>query len=453
MSKTEIIANYIAAQRYENLSPEVIARVKELVLDTIGCALGGSVTEAGQVFRNFARQLGGAAEATIAGDSARVSVRLAAGTNAYLANRLDFDETSRNGHIGAPIVLSALALAEHLGASGRAFLTAIATAYEVSSRVGSMAFIAEMAPGDIRDLVSPNYMIFGPLTVAAKLWELEAEQVRRALDLGWSSPPAFNAAFLSDPAFGLPNMLKNNYLACCQAGIDAVLLARAGFVATRDLLDRDPTAQIADLDFAERSHVLEHMQFKPWSTCRFIHGGIGLTLDIMREEGIGPDEIEEIVFRSFRWVCSPPYDNTRPRHWNDVTWSVPYGIALAALGVPPGPEWYDPARLADPRVHRLADRVRLEASPEASQAFLRRGGIVKPITEIELRARGKTFRRKSEGYPGDPDRPLSPAAVREKFRRLASYALASRRVEEIVSACERVEDLGNVASLARLLAA
>ncbi len=450
-STTATIASWVAGQHFDRLHPEAVRRAREMVLDTIGCALGGSAMEAGKIFLSFAKDLGGRAEATLAGDGTKVDVRLAAGVNAYLANRLDYDETSRNGHIASPIVHTALALGERLGASGRDVITAIATGYEVSSRIGSMAFIADMGPTDVRDTVSPNYKIFGPLVAAAKLWGLDRDAVERALSIGWATTPAFNPSFLSDAAFDLPNMLKNNYLACCETGIEVALLARHGFVGTRDLLDRDPMVMVSDLDFDGKIHLLELMQFKPWSTCRFIHGGIGLTLEIMAEEGIKPAEIERIVFRSFRWICSSPYENRRPAYWNDVTWSVPYGIALAALGYPPGPEWYDPKRLTDPEIHALADKVDLETLPEASKLFLERGGIIKPLTEVELRAKGKVFTKRREGYKGDPDRPMSPDEVREKFTRLALYAIPQRQAEEVIACCDKLERLDDVGRLGRLM--
>lgn len=450
-STAETIAAWVARQRFEDLSPEVLRRTKEMVLDTIGCALGGSVMEAGRIFLGFAKDLGGRAEATLAGDGERVDVRLAAGVNAYLANRLDYDETSRNGHIASPIVHTALALGERLGATGRDCLTAIVAGYEVSSRIGSMAFIADMEPGDIRDTVSPNYKVFGPLVVAARLFGLDAEQVCRALDIAWGTPPAFNPSFLSDASFHLPNMLKNNYLACCETGIEVALLARHGFVGPRDLLDRDQMAMVADLDFDGHPHLLHHMQLKPWSTCRFIHGGIELTLEILREEGIDPRAVDRIAFRSFHWICSPPYENRRPVYWNDVTWSVPYGIALAALGHPPGPAWYAPERLVDPEIHRLADKVELETLPEASRLFLERGGIVKPLTEVEVRAGGKTFTRRREGYKGDPDRPMTREEVHDKFTRLATHVLEIEQAEELITRCEALERVDDVGELGRLL--
>src|SRR5215472_3248342 len=37
---TEDVARWLVALRYEDLPPEVIARAKRVLLDTIGCALG-----------------------------------------------------------------------------------------------------------------------------------------------------------------------------------------------------------------------------------------------------------------------------------------------------------------------------------------------------------------------------------------------------------------------------
>ena len=92
MGETEIFANYLAGMRYEDLPPDVVTRLKELIADTIACGLGGRKTLEGDVLIDIAKEIGSKPEATIIGDKTRVSCMQAAQINRVLTNILDYDD-------------------------------------------------------------------------------------------------------------------------------------------------------------------------------------------------------------------------------------------------------------------------------------------------------------------------------------------------------------------------
>jgi 2-methylcitrate dehydratase PrpD len=81
-------------------------------------------------------------------------------------------------HPGTAILPAALVAAEVAGASGRAFLTAVAAAYEVMERMAAEFIPTVMSRGFH---AGPVFGIFGAAVAAAKLGELSAEQIHGAI--------------------------------------------------------------------------------------------------------------------------------------------------------------------------------------------------------------------------------------------------------------------------------
>src|SRR5215475_13124790 len=106
---TEVLARYAAAVRLEDAPAAVVDRLKTLVLDHLGCALGGSRTPLARAAAAVATADAGAA--TVVGSRRRAAPGPAAFTNAVAANALDYDDTGATGHPGSTIIPAALAIA------------------------------------------------------------------------------------------------------------------------------------------------------------------------------------------------------------------------------------------------------------------------------------------------------------------------------------------------------
>ena len=69
---TKELAEYATETRFEDYPPEVIDRVKILILDSIGCMFGGCQTNLGKAILAPIKNMGGSEEATLVGGGARV---------------------------------------------------------------------------------------------------------------------------------------------------------------------------------------------------------------------------------------------------------------------------------------------------------------------------------------------------------------------------------------------
>jgi len=123
---TGAVAKYIYEAKFEDLPQEVVDYAKLCIQDPIACALGASFTDPGQTIINSMKSMGGIKESTILGDGTKLPLLLAAYVNTRLGNFFDWDDTyDFLGHPGTTIVLSALAAAESVGATGSEFINAV----------------------------------------------------------------------------------------------------------------------------------------------------------------------------------------------------------------------------------------------------------------------------------------------------------------------------------------
>jgi len=99
MKQTTIaaLADFAHEVRFEDLPAEVVAETKRLILDAVGCGLGGVATDKGKWALTFARKFfAGQPQSTVMGFGDRLSAPGAAFVNAELINALDYDAALGN---------------------------------------------------------------------------------------------------------------------------------------------------------------------------------------------------------------------------------------------------------------------------------------------------------------------------------------------------------------------
>ncbi|MFC1971114.1 MmgE/PrpD family protein [Chloroflexota bacterium] len=87
----ETIVRFTTKTRFKELPEEVVHETKRLLLDSVGCAIGGLSIDKGRIAVDFARRCGASGEAGIIGTSGRSSYFGAAFANAELFQALDYD--------------------------------------------------------------------------------------------------------------------------------------------------------------------------------------------------------------------------------------------------------------------------------------------------------------------------------------------------------------------------
>ena len=130
-----VLAEYIAAERFERLPKRVVTKAVHCIQDSVACLLGAYSTRLAGILTGFARERGGPLEAHVLGSRIRTSCTTAAFANALLINALDYDDIVL-GHMGATAISAAFASGEKTNAAGKDLIAATVVGYEVSARIG-----------------------------------------------------------------------------------------------------------------------------------------------------------------------------------------------------------------------------------------------------------------------------------------------------------------------------
>jgi 2-methylcitrate dehydratase PrpD len=449
---TVALGRHVASLTLDGAPAVVRDRLKTLLLDHVGCALGGSRTPLARMAAAVATASGGDRAATVVGTDDRAAPGPAAFANATAANALDYDDTGVTGHPGATIIAAALAVAESRHLSGAALLEAMLAGYEVWSRISGA--ILPSWEGRRRVYGSGVTQTFGAAAAVARLVGLTAEQTVTAFGLaGAFAPLPHEGKFGWEE--GRVSWVKDNVAWPAEGGIRAALLAAEGFRATGTILEGERGLWLmagsdrCDFERMTRGLGQEYevlrMSLKPYPCCRWIHSTLDIARDLAARHRIRPEEVERVTVRSIE-AFRDWFAERRPATLVDAQFSVPHAVAMALLDRPRVTWWHEASR-QDAAVETLMDRVELETDPAAQAAYatLRDSARIPATVTIDT-PRGR-FEGSRPGARGGPADPLSREEIEMKYRELAEPVLGLRRAAAVPALIEKLESLGSIDEL------
>lgn len=475
MHYTKTLAAFAAGTDYERLPKAVVDKTKRLILDTLGNAVAGFSTSAGKLALKTKQKLGGAPMSSVFVTGQKTSVTNAAFCNATLASALEADDTCLQlGHHGQCAFMPALAMAEHEGASGKAYLAAAALAYEVGARIASAArHVVRAQDGTLQFNPSGggvNWVVFPAVIGAAKILGLDAERFATAFGIaGYSSTIPTGGRWNQPPR---SHLKYNPYAFMAESGTLAALLASQGFTGDPEIFDgditevkanwwqmagciaSDPLAAVSGL--GERWMTLD-ASFKPYPSCRFTHGPLGLFEKVVVANGLAAEDIEQVDVYSNQMMFAYHMDSAVVGSESDCQFSMPHLIAMAALRIPCGPRWVSPEYWQAPAVEAIKAKVRCHRYELADHAMVQQlleGRWEKTHSAVTVRARGRTFEASADYAPGDPfteETALSDDALFAKFRSFAGQGLAHSQIDRCIDTVMNLESAPNVDALIDLL--
>jgi 2-methylcitrate dehydratase PrpD len=395
------------------LPPEVEAKARLLLLDTVGCLLAG-------VRHAEVRQFGEALRLAFPGYTAWPSsdIRLgAAGSAALGAAAACWDEacegnSSAHGRPGLPVVPSLLALSATQDISLGELLVALVTGYEIGARAGQAWRIP------------PGWHVDGSwhsLGVAAA--------VARLTTGPHAIQPAIEAAACQIPAsLYLPiaagSVLRNTYPAhAVLLGMLSASAAAARFEMPHGAFDEARRRVLRATDVvsvtpAGQWTILEGY-LKPFAGVRHTHYGVEAALRLRKEPGFSPQRIDAIRLTTYAEAVQY-CGNRAPRTAIQAQFSLSYAIAAALVLGDLDPDAYDD--IGDPIITRLEQCVVVEADPKR----LRRGA------QLTIEAGGKSFAENVDAVAGDPAMPMTTEQVADKFRRYVEPILGERDAQALI---------------------
>jgi 2-methylcitrate dehydratase PrpD len=454
-----VLARHAVGLKYSQIPPEVVKLTKQCVLDILGVIIGATrLAPESKIVYDFVRDQGAGKEATLLGFGGKSSLAWAAFFNGALGHMLDYDDLGGGGHESVTTVPVGFAVAEKLGkVKGRDFLTAVAAGIDIQSRLNVSIPVYEwvMTEGWFGTQLL-GY--FSGTAVAGRLMGLNAEQMRNAFGIAFTQVSGSRQM-----AVGIASHIRG--MQGGFTGLGSVLaadLAKRGITGSRDCLegryglfsvyvkikpDRDKLLGGLGTRFA----TLEDHSFKVWPACGATLSINDSILDLRREHGIRPRDVEELVVvggnEHTHLLSNPIESKRRPKTSMDGKYSIPFTAAAAMTtgGVVLGN--YTVKGLNDPAVLAMAKRVRHEEIPPEKKTSL--------VPEVRIRLKdGRTFSRSTEFPQGHPRNPASDQHLKDKFRDCVSYSalrISRDRVDEAIDMVDNLEKLDDVSKIIRVL--
>lgn len=456
MTLVKVLAEYITAENYDGLPSDVVTKVKRCLLDSIGCALGGFASEDGTRVARLMGEQGGN-DATILGSGAKASVPYAALANSYLSNVLDFDDTYR-GHPGCTVNPAAIGCGESVHASGKEVIVASLIGYEISSRVGASLYYSPATIAKIRGIM---HQTFGAVSSACKILRLPPHQVEDALGIAGATTPVQSNAKTSGEE-GTPPTLKIGFYACSLIGVLSALLAKSGITGPHNILDGDTGywrmmgAERCDFEKItlglDAEYEILKVAFKPYSCCRWFHSSLDALFEIMSEHKIETSEIKKIVIETTVGKSKDKADylaNPIPNNCVSAVFSLPYSVAVALSGIPPGPMWVSRQTMANHEILALAEKVQcaFQEKPEGESVK----DVHKWPASVQVITRSSAYSKRVEYPRGSPKRMLTDEELETKFLSLAEPAIGKENARTVKDTVMMLEDLHDISELTALL--
>jgi 2-methylcitrate dehydratase len=458
MSVARELAKYVASLTFQDLPPVVIHQTKRVVLDTLGCAIGGYDSEASRAIQELIEELGHPGEATVFGSGLRTSCLNAVFANGAMVRYLDYNDTAfilqgetyRTGYHPSEVIPPILALAERQHLSGRDVIAAIVVGYDLS-----LSFLeGVIGPGmEKRGWNGDTRGAFIIPLVAGKILGLNETQMENAVGISGSCHAVLG--ILDTPAEEY-TMTKNiRFPTMAYSGILAAMLAQKGFTGPTTIIEgHDGFVEVimkGDYDLtkmvpAKGKFAIRETCIKSIIADFSSHGHLTATLNLVKEHDIKPENVAEVRITTSKRCAEHTGDPVKkyPKNKETADHSSYYLTAIAIIDRQIGPDQFTPEKFQNPKVRELIDKVILKGNPDLDKA--RPAGISEIVTK-----QGKKYQCRVDYPRGHARNPMTDEEIVEKFKSMASRYMRDKQIDQIVDVVFALDKLEDVGMLNRLI--
>jgi len=457
MDETRNLVEKCHELRFDHFPGEVVDRTKYLLLDYLGVAARGALSDSSlpvhRVLKRMGKIRGGA---VVIGTSMTADPVYAALANGAAAHSLELDDVVNEAslHPAVAIMSAALGAGHIAGCSGRDLIEGIVAGYEVMIRLG---FTLDPAAHYARGFHPTGTCgTMGSAVTAAKILKLDRRRMTNALGIAGSQAAA-SMEFLADGAF--TKRLHPGWAA--HSGIVAALLAGEGFTGPSSILEGKFGFFQAYSSGSIPSRLFEgwgapykvmRTSIKPHSCCRYKQGPIDGVLEIMKRHRLKASDIQEVTLgilkAGYPIVAEPQELKYNPKSVVDAQFSMPFGAAVAVLYGRASLNEYTQEKVESSEVREMMGRISCVQDPELDKAFPNQW----PASVSIATKAGEVFKAHIDYPTGDPENPLTWEQLIQKFKDLTAPIFEKSVGLQIVDLVRNLEAEGDLRRLMKLLA-
>ena len=457
MGITRELVELGASVKYEDLSQEVVDKVKYHCLDFLCVAARGSLVESTRTMYRLITDIGLNPEGSvIIGTDIRAAPQYAALANGTSAHSLELDDLNNesSAHPAVAIFPAAFAAGELAECDGKRVIEGVIVGYEVMVRLGKALNPANHYARGFHPTGTCG--VFGAAAAVSKILNLDPEQTINALGIA-GSQAAGSMEFLNGGAW--TKRLHPGWAA--HSGIIAALLAKRGFSGPSTIIegrfgflhsysDGSDLSKVL-LDFGKPFEIMK-TSMKPHACCRYKQAPIDGIINIMKENNLKAEEIKQVTLgilkAGFPIIAEPKELKYNPKNVVDAQFSMPFGAAVAILYGRASLNEYTQENIGSAKIKEMMSRVSCVEDSELDRVFPKQWPA---SVQIETED-GRRFSTRIDYPKGDPENPLTQEEVVSKFEDLTSAIYSEEKRQKIISRVRALEQAKNMKEFCQLFA-
>lgn len=455
MTEVHELAKFVHDAKFSQLSEKAVEQLKIRVLDTVGIAIAALDAPPLVAIRQLTESLGGNGASTLIGGGTSAPDR-AAFYNVALSRYLDFmdsylakGETNHpSDNIGAVLAAAESADTSGSDSSGADFLTAVAVAYQVHTR------LSDVAPVRAKGF---DHTVQGAYAVAAavsKALGLSVEQTANAIAISGTA----NNALRVTRTGALSNWKGLAYPQVAKEGTFASLLARAGITGPAEVFEgnkgfKETIAGDFSIDWSkENLESILRTIIKKHNAEIHSQSSIDAAIDIRSQSGFDAQKIAAVRITTFQVAFDiigggEEGSKREIRTKEEADHSLLYMVAAALLDGEVQPATYAPERITRADVQDLLQKVTVTPDAGYSARF---PDEMPSRVEVEL-TDGTVLTATTASYKGFFTNPLDWADALAKFNVLVTPFTGEELRDELAEVIHNL-DTQPVRKLTELLA-
>jgi 2-methylcitrate dehydratase PrpD len=451
MTVARQLAEFLVETPTADLPAQAMQHATMIIASTIASAAYGTGIQSARIIRDLVREQGGRPDATLWFDSgAKLPAAEVARANAMLSDAAASDDSDLRNivHAGTPLTATSLAFAERIGANGQDVLAAIVLGYEAAGRITE-----PITPGfRSRGFHGCLGAVFAAAVAASRLLRLNAAQTAQSIAIAATSigglATAADTSVAREYHAGLAAQLGVNAALAAQRGYlaeERILETRQGFFESFGGVDGATAGGIAVQDLGRSWDIVTDMAIKLVPGGHPYHALGEAAANAARNGNIAASEVASItIHRPGMTALSGPL---HPADLIDMAHSPAY---FAAAGVADHAfSWIhaSAAKIGDPVIHALIDKIQVGIPPTQDTARYRQGATITIRTHDGRTSTSTVYLPKGAGALG-----IAWDDVDAKYRTLVPAAgLSQDRIEASLALIHDFRDIADVSTLTGLL--
>jgi 2-methylcitrate dehydratase len=443
------LCDYALKLSYPDLPQEVIQRTKQIVLDTVGCALGGAESPPAKIARAAASEITSTVPSTVLMSGQKTSPDLAAFANGVMIRYLDFNDTYTGSITCHPSDLLApvLAVVDARNGNGKDVILGTVLGYEVLC-----GLIDAGSEERGRSWDQSTYGVIAAAVVAAKLFGQTKEQMANAISLAVSSHISLGQVRRGQISHwkgcALANASRNAVFCTLLAGKgmtgpDEAFEGKAGFLNSTGIrFEITPFADSAD------AYRIMRARLKAFPSGYFSQSAIEAILSL-RPQIPDLNDIKEIRLQTFPSgyeVMGSSEANWQPETRESADHSLPFVMAVALMEGNLEIRHYDQIYYKRPEVRALMQKIKVRIGEEPVAAW---PDLPLNIVDVEMMS-GKVLSTRVAYHLGHFKRFMTGEEQERKFRPLAEPLLPAKQIADLLACLRRLDEIEHISELIAL---